>query len=141
MDTRLKKAIMDRARDYLQSGWHCSEGILLAAGAHYLPDALPNLIKIAAPFSGGVGGTQEDLCGAFSGGLMVIGALHGREHASDNDDHCLTLTKQYRERFLSYFGSLRCKDLREEWVGKPGQTDCAELTAQAVGLLVEVIEG
>ena len=141
MDAVLKKAIMDRASDYLQSGWHCSEGILLAAGQHYFPGEVPGLIRIAAPFSGGVGGTQEELCGAFAGGLMVIGALYGRETAHENDDHCLELTNLFRERFLDHFGSLRCKNLREEWVGKPGQPDCAELTAQAVGILIDVIGG
>ncbi len=140
MDTQTKQTIMNSARDYLHSGWHCSEGILLAAGTHYFPNALPGMIRIAAPFSGGVGGTKKELCGAFTGGLMVIGALHGRSNADENDDHCLDLTKRYRERFLAHFGSLRCNDLREDWVGKPGQPDCAELTAQAAGILVGVLD-
>jgi len=140
MDVQTKKAMMDKARDCLHSGWHCSEGILIATGEHYFPEDLPGLIRIAAPFSGGVGGTQEELCGAFSGGLMVIGALYGRETAHENDDYCLELTNLFRERFLDHFGSLQCKNLREEWVGKPGQPDCAELTARVVGLLIEMID-
>jgi len=140
MDVNFKTAIMDRARDNLHSGWHCSEGILLAAGEYYFPEVLPGLIKIAAPFSGGIGGTHQELCGAFTGGLMAIGALHGRTSAAINDDHCIALSVAFRIRFLDHFGFLRCEDLRNHWVGKPGQTDCAELTAQAAGLLVDVLE-
>ena len=38
-----------------------------------------------------VGGTHEELCGAFTGGLMVIGVLHGRISAKENDDYCQQL--------------------------------------------------
>ena len=131
---------MDNAREYLHSGWHCSEGILLAAGNHFFPERLPDLLKIATPFCGGVGGTEEELCGAFSGGLIVIGALYGRTAAGVDDAHCLDLTKMYWQQFLRHFGYLRCKDLRKNWIGKPGQPDCAELTAQATGILVDLLE-
>jgi len=140
MDALLKEAIMDQARDHLLAGYHCSEGILLAVGQHYFPISLPGLIRIAAPFSGGVAGTQEELCGALTGGLMVIGAMFGRKSANEDDDYCIALTRLFRERFIHHFETLQCKKLRNNWVGKPGQPDCAELTAQAAGLLIEVIE-
>ena len=130
----------DRARRYLHTGWHCSEGILLAAGEHYFPEKINELLKIATPFCGGVGGTEEELCGAFIGGLMVIGALFGRTATGANDAHCLDLTKKYRQRFTHHFRYLRCKDVRKNWIGKPGQPDCAELTAQAAGILIDLLE-
>jgi len=139
MNAKMKQRLMDNAREYLHSGWHCSEGILLAAGNHFFPERLPDLLKIATPFCGGVGGTEEELCGAFSGGLIVIGALYGRTAAGVDDTRCLDLTKAYRQRFLQHFGYLNCGDLRKNWIGQPGQPDCAELTAQATGILVDLL--
>ena len=135
-----KSALMEKARIAMQNGWHCSESIVLAAGDQLFPDKLPGILRIAAPFSGGIGGTQEGLCGAFCGGLMVIGALHGRIAVDEDDAICLALSATFRERFKAHFGYLRCKDLRENWIGQPGQPDCAELTAQAVELLLDVID-
>jgi len=140
MDQATKQKIINNARIYLNSGWHCSEGVLLAAGEHYFPDKLPELLKVAAPFSGGIGGTNEGMCGALSGGLIVIGAYHGRTDVGVNDDYCVELGAIFREKFLQHFANIRCADLRENWIGKPGQVDCAELTAQAVGLLVGILE-
>jgi len=140
MDKKNRLKIIENARNYLRTGYHCSEGILLASGVFYFPAKLPALMKIGAPFSGGVGGTQEELCGAFTGGLIVIGALYGRTDGIMNDEHCLLLSKAFRNRFLNHFGYLRCKDLRKFWIGKPGQPDCAELTGQATQLLLEILD-
>jgi C_GCAxxG_C_C family probable redox protein len=121
--------------------WHCSEGILLTVGAHYLGEINPGALRISTAFAGGVGGTKEELCGALAGGLMVIGALYGRTDAQTNDDHCMDLAAAYRARFLERFGYIRCADLKEQWVGKKGQETCADLMAVAAGILVDVLEG
>lgn len=141
MEPKTKIAIMEQAREYLETGWHCSEGMLLAVGAHYLGEINPHALRLSTAFAGGVGGTTEELCGALSGGLMVISALHGRTDAQTNDDRCMALATAYRERFLERFGHIRCADLKEHWIGKKGQETCAELVAQAAGLLVDVLEG
>jgi len=132
---------MEQAREYLNKDWHCSEGILLAVGAHYLGEVDPQVLRLSTVFAGGVGGTSEELCGALAGGLMVIGALHGRTDAQTNDDRCMDLAAEYRTRFLERFGYIRCVDLKEQWVGKKGQETCAELVAVAAGVLVDVLEG
>ena len=140
MEAKTKNRLIDNARKYLHSGWHCSEGILLAVGEHHFPEKLPEILKVATPFCGGVGGTEQELCGAFTGGLIVIGVLFGRTAAGADDAHCLDLTKKYRQQFNQHFGYLWCKDLRKNWIGKPGQPDCAELTAQATGILIDLLE-
>lgn len=132
---------MEQAREYLNTGWHCSEGILLAVGAHYLGEIDPQALRLSTVFAGGVGGTTEELCGALAGGLMVISALYGRSDTRTNDDRCLALAAAYRTRFLERFWHIRCADLKEHWIGKKGQETCAELVAQAAGILVDVLEG
>ena len=132
---------MEKAREYLNAGWHCSEGILMAVGEHYLGEVNPGTLRLSTVFAGGVGGTNEELCGALAGGLMVISALYGRTDAQTNDDRCMNLASTYRERFLEHFGHIRCADLKEHWTGKKDQETCAELVVDATGVLVDVLEG
>lgn len=132
---------MEKARDYLNSDWHCSEGILMAVGAHYLDEISPQALRMSTPFAGGIGGTNEGLCGALAGGLMLIGALHGRIDSKTNDEHCMDLAVLFREKFLDHFCCSRCADLKDNWVGKGSNGACKDLVAQAAGLLVDVLEG
>ena len=132
---------MENAREYLDAGWHCSEGILKAVGEHYLGEINPQALRLSTAFAGGIGGTNEELCGALAGGLMVIGALHGRTNTQMNDDHCTDMAAVYRARFLEHFGHIRCADLKENWVVEKDQKTCSVLTAEAAGVLVDVLEG
>jgi C_GCAxxG_C_C family probable redox protein len=140
MDTNTRKKIVDLSRAYMVEDYHCSEAILLAAANHYLPDLDPLVVRLSTPFAGGVGTTKTELCGALSGGLLLIGALYGRSDAHSNDDLCQQLAAGWRTRFLREFGYTRCQDLRDHWVGQPGQADCKDLVARATGLLVDFLE-
>ena len=140
MDINTRKKIVDLSRAYMVEDYHCSEAILLAAAGHYLPDLDSFAVRLSTPFAGGAGCTQKELCGALSGGLMVIGALYGRENAQTNDDFCQELAAQWRDRFVQEFGDTCCQNLRENWVGQPGQPDCKELVARTTGLLVDLLE-
>jgi len=135
-----KQSIMNEAREYLNSDWHCSEGILKAVGGHYLGEISEQGLRMSTPFAGGIGGTNEGLCGALSGGLMVIGAIHGRKDAQTNDDCCAKLAQTYRDRFIAKFEYSRCADLKKHWITEKGNGSCAELVAQAVGILIDVLE-
>jgi len=138
MDEKTKKKIMDQARALLNAGWHCSEAMLVGVGEQYFKVS-DDMIRLSTPFAGGVGGTHNELCGALTGGLMVIGGAMGRAGASTEDQSCQDAAAAYREAFLKHFGHLRCCDLREKWIGQPGQPNCAELVRQAAGILMDVL--
>ncbi len=140
LDASTKEKIVADATAHMAENYHCSEAILLAVQKHYVPDLDPLAIRLATAFAGGVGCSHMELCGGLSGGLLVIGALYGREDASTNDDRCQELALQWRERFLQEFGDTCCSDLRENWVGQPGQPDCKVFVARATGLLVDFLE-
>ena len=140
MDKNTKQAIMQKAGDLMDAGYHCSEAILLAAGGHYLGEVSPQAVRMSTPFAGGVGSTHLELCGALTGGLMVIGGLAGREDATTNDDNCQALAAALRAEFLRSFGWLKCQDLKDHWIGISGQESCRLLVEKAAGVLVEVIE-
>ena len=140
MDETTKQAIMQKAGELMDGGYHCSEAILLAVGGHYLGEVSPQAVRMSSPFAGGVGGSHLDLCGALTGGLMVIGGLAGREDAAINDDRCQVLAAEFRAEFLRSFGWLKCGDLKANWIGTAGKESCRELVEKAAGVLIGVIE-
>ena len=140
MDKATKKTIIQKAGELMDAGYHCSEAILLAVGGHYLGDVTPQAVRMSSPFAGGVGSSRMDLCGALTGGLMVIGGLTGREDASVKDERCQVLAAEFRTEFLRAFGWLKCGDLKANWIGTAGQESCRALVEKAAGVLVGVIE-
>ena len=140
MDASTKKKIVADAVARMDENYHCSEAILLADSGYYAPNLGTLAVRLSSPFAGGVGCSHMELCGALAGGLLLIGALYGRADAHTNDDLCQELSLQWRERFLQEFGDIRCRDLRENWVGQPDQPDCKALVARATGLLADFLE-
>lgn len=109
-------------------------------GEHYLGALTERERRIATGFAGGIGGTEQEICGVFSMGVLVLSALCGRISKEEDDQDCQALVAGYRQRFLERFGTLRCKDLRESGYGSDNLEPCSVLVERGVGLLLEVLE-
>lgn len=115
--------------------------MLHAVGGQYLENFNPQCTRMATGFSGGLGDTQEELCGALSGGAMVIGALYGRSSRDEDDKPAVERAEAYRVRFVEAFGCTRCRELREEVVNVAGGLGtCGALVAEAALVLMDVLE-
>lgn len=88
-----------------------------------------------------MGGTREEVCGALSGGVLVIGGLLGRQDPDANDDEAYALCKELRARFLDAMGDTQCGALREAIEAPGGPGTCAPLVQQAAGLLLDLLDG
>jgi C_GCAxxG_C_C family probable redox protein len=142
MDESTKQKIIVRAGEFMDQGYHCSEAILLAVGGHYLGDEkVRQALPFSSSFAGGVGGSRAELCGALTGGLMVIGGLYGRVVGPIPDQQCQDLAAQFRADFLQEFGWLKCGELKEHWIGNAGQESCKLLVERAAGVLVNNLNG
>lgn len=95
--------------------------------------------RISSVFSGGLGSTHSELCGALSGGAIVIGVQHGRASAQEDNTRCKALTARYRQDFQAAFGHTICADLRASGYGGGG-TPCSALVARAVEVLLPLLE-
>jgi C_GCAxxG_C_C family probable redox protein len=96
---------------------------------------------MATGFSGGIGDTREELCGALSGGVMVIGGLLGRSSADGDDQPAIRAVARYREHFLEQFGYTQCGELREKVVDAScGPGSCAALVEEAAAILMAVLD-
>ena len=97
-------------------------------------------LRMATGFSGGLGDSREELCGALSGGVMVIGALYGRASLDEEDEPANRMARQYRAHFLDAFGHTRCGYLRDEVVNAAGPPNsCADLVEKAAAILLELL--
>ena len=113
--------------------------MLLAVGEHVLKDLDPQCARMATGLAGGVGETQQEMCGALSGGVLVIGGLLGRVALNEDDQPALALVARYRERFLARFGHTQCAPLREAVHSPGGLGSCAVLVEQAAMILLELL--
>ena len=96
---------------------------------------------MSSGFAAGIGSTKAELCGAFSAGVMLIGAAAGRVDPDLDDSRCQELVQAYRDRFLKQFEFINCGELREEKFGSGGSEPCSVLVERAARELLQVLEG
>lgn len=137
-DPQRREEVARHAGNLLRQGYHCSEAMVLGVGGALLDAVNEQALRMSTPFGGGVGGTYHDVCGAFSGGLMVIGALYGRTETGTDDSQAYRLASRFRERFGQELGSTNCGELRSSGYGGEG-TPCAVLVERAARILLEVL--
>jgi C_GCAxxG_C_C family probable redox protein len=95
---------------------------------------------MATGLAGGVGSSHQELCGALSAGVMVIGGRHGRADLGQDDQVALELAARYRERFLRELGSTLCDPLRQRVKAPGGLGSCTGLVEQAAYILLDLLE-
>jgi C_GCAxxG_C_C family probable redox protein len=112
---------------------------VLAVGEHLWGHVDDRIRRMTTGLGGGVGGTEKELCGALSGGVLLIGALHGRTRPHEDDSRCQMLVSRYRERFAQELGATLCHELRESGFGSEGTVPCSVLVERATHTLLEVL--
>lgn len=112
---------------------------MLAVGERLFGRVDDQMQRMATGLAGGVGGTREELCGALSGGVLLIGALYGRVRPGENDELCYALAARYRELFLQALGTTRCCELRASGYGSDGEIPCSVLVEKAARILLDIL--
>ena len=108
-------------------------------GEHVLDRLEPQSLRMSTTLAGGLGCTYEEVCGALSGGAMVIGGLLGRTDAAQDDDLAQSLAVRYRERFQARWGHTQCAAIREEVHAPDGPGTCAAVVEEAARILLDVL--
>lgn len=139
--TEDRREVWNRINAMMDVGYGCAESFL-AAVAEYLWGGVDEQIQmISTGFSGGVGGTHEELCGGVSGAAIVLGMLYGR---TTNDEarmiRCKRLISTHRDRFVEQFGTTVCQELRDAQFGADERNPCAAMIAPAAFLLLDLLE-
>lgn len=109
------------AYQYHQTGYNCAQSVAAAfADTVGLPPE--QLAAMASGFGGGVGGSRSELCGAISGGVLVLSLLYPHTDGADRAGKraVYAKTKEFRRRFEETFGLTCCGELLR---ARPGVTE------------------
>lgn len=106
MQSRKQKAV-----DKFFEGYNCAQSVFFAFCEDLGIDG-DLALKIACGFGGGMGG-KEEVCGAVSGAIMVIGAKYGRGNKDDRakKEDTYARTRELMERFSQKHGTYLCRQL------------------------------
>jgi len=135
---------VEAALGLFEEGCNCAQAVCAALG----PDlGLPRetCLALGAGFGAGMG-REGEVCGALSGGLMILGLRHGRGEADP-----VALKERVYERaqellagFRARHGTLRCRDLLgcdlKTPEGRQQSKDRDLHHAVCAGLVREVVE-
>ncbi|HAF61450.1 MAG TPA: hypothetical protein DCK95_03895 [Anaerolineaceae bacterium] len=135
MDKEKLRQISEQTGSLMDKGYHCSEAVLWAGMQLFPEQIFPEMQRLATPFAGGIGGTNEGICGALAGAIMVIGAINGRQDGTSEDTECQDLAAEFYRIFKEEFGDTRCMNIKKNWRGKPGQENCNILVCKTCQLL------
>ena len=140
----------EKALENFMAGYNCAQSITLAF-ADLLPVDEKTISTLACSFGGGVGRLRE-VCGAFSGAVMVLGLLYGYDGPETGDvklaqyERVQTLGKRMEEKW----GTIVCRELLDV-VGhddpKPSERNaeyyatrpCARIVENVAALLEEYL--
>jgi C_GCAxxG_C_C family probable redox protein len=135
-----KKDIEQKTFMKFHSGFNCAEAIFKTFVELYSKKPDPSLTKIASGFGGGMGGSHCETCGALTGGIMVISWLFGRKEPCDDKQKVYSLSAEFRNQFLKIFNSTNCQNILDIMAEQDNKKDCKKLTAEAAGILYEILE-
>jgi C_GCAxxG_C_C family probable redox protein len=113
--------------------------MMLAVGEYLVGYVDYWMQRMTTGLAGGVGDSHQEMCGALSGGVLLIGALHGRTKPTEDDRECQRLATEYRERFGQELGATSCRDLRANGYGSGGTQPCSVLVERVVRILLDIL--
>ncbi|PKN67298.1 MAG: hypothetical protein CVU57_02845 [Deltaproteobacteria bacterium HGW-Deltaproteobacteria-15] len=102
---------VEKAMEKFLKGYNCAQSVLYAF-CEDLNLEEETALKIAGGFGGGMAGKQE-VCGAVTGGIMVIGLKYG-QGADDNKrakEIAYNKTRELMDGFRERHGTCLCREL------------------------------
>jgi len=142
----------DKAKRLFESGYNCAQAVFCAFSDITGMD-LETGAKVASSFGGGLGRMRE-VCGAVSGGAMVLGMVHGGYAPGDQERkkaHYHTV-QDFCARFTAENGSIVCRELLAGKTVKPGsdpeartpeyyqKRPCSELVWLSANIVSEMLK-
>lgn len=148
MELKLKnevsvEKIRQEAEDLFRGGFFCSEAVISVIRSNFELDVPESVIAMASGFPVGIG-RSKCLCGAVSGGVMVIGLLFGRTVQKDPQvEQTLALSKELHDWFkvANQKNSLCCRILTKEFDMSQGEhkEQCIRFTGLVAAKVAEMI--
>jgi len=119
---KLSEKAYELGFDYMKEYGICSQCVF-AAVMDTLGIRKDDAFQAASALGGGVARSGLGTCGALTGGVMVISALHGRERSDFKDiqrkrDKAYLIAKKLYDQFVREYGSPICEDVQRRIFGR-----------------------
>lgn len=127
--------------ELLKSGYgqdqdfNCAEKILYGANEIYQLCLDKEALKMAAGFGGGM--AIEDVCGALTAAIMVLGRLFVSNNAHEST-RIKDLTKELLESYRTEMGEIDCAPLKTRY--RTEAIKCREVILKAAEILDKIVQ-
>ncbi|HOM30265.1 MAG TPA: C-GCAxxG-C-C family protein [Deltaproteobacteria bacterium] len=142
----------EQAASKFLEGYNCAQSVFYTF-CEDLGIEKRSALKIACGFGAGMG-RKEEVCGAVTGGIMVIGARFGRVERDDATAQETTYkkTREFMDKFAEKHGTYICRELLNgcELTTEEGQKIfmendmlnkiCVQCVKSVVSILEEIIK-
>jgi C_GCAxxG_C_C family probable redox protein len=150
--------VREKARKNFSKGYNCAECIMEAVITTIDTGLPPEVMKLATGFGGGVG-LYGDTCGAVTGAILAVGAVHGRSKLPTDEDRKKAMQKatdelygnpglyrlfnQIPNQIKDKYGATLCREIcqkwQDTWLCREHALHCREIITDAAGLAAEFI--
>ena len=134
-----KDRVKEIVDENYKNGFHCAETIVNTI-YELVGIKSNNESKFATGFCGGIGGCEQEVCGAISGGVIAIGSLYGRTEGGCDISKIINLTTEFRSLFIDRFNTTICKNLIDNLETMPQFNNCKDITAETALILFKLIK-
>jgi C_GCAxxG_C_C family probable redox protein len=134
----------EEAVTLFQQGFTCSQAVLLVFAKDFGLDR-DTALRISQGFGAGIG-RSDDICGALSGAIMVIGLRYGGISVDDNaaKEKTYTVVREFLQKFNALNGSVACTALLGYNLSDPQQVAEAKknkvVTARCPGFVRDAVK-
>ncbi len=95
----------------------------VAGAQEALGIASPEVFKAAIGLSAGGGLLCTGMCGGYSGGILVMSSLYGRERDKIDDDEenkrcSFRMAQELHDRFVKEYGTVICREIHTKIFGQ-----------------------
>lgn len=138
---KTNEEIAKLAKEYhMSKGYMCSEAVVRAINEGMELNLPLEVLSSASSFGGGMGGGC--LCGALSGGQLVLGAVIGRTSVLENPSRIKIASAELYDYFKSYNKATCCRVLTAKFDKSKGEhkPHCAKLVMMVSEKVSEILE-
>lgn len=129
------------SRECWQRGFNCAESVLIGACHVQGVELTIQARRMATPFGGGVG-RSEDICGALSGGILAIGVALGRSEPAEDNLRSYDAARELHDWFERQFDSTECATLNKgDFKSPEHRTRCGRYVEEAARKTALILKG